>query len=329
MTLHFRSIAQLSQSVAAGLPRIPRSVDLVVGIPRSGMLVASMIALARNLPLADLDQFLDGRVMRSGTTRSQRQAAAAEARHVLLVDDSCRTGAAMTAARRRVDSTSEGMRYTTCVVYGVPGANPGVDLLLETVPEPRVFEWNVLHHPTIDRACVDIDGVLCVDPTDAENDDGSAYRRFLAGARPLHIPSRVIGTLVTSRLEKYRPQTEAWLERHGIRYRSLRMLDCPDASTRRALGLHGSFKASVYAALDSPLFIESELHQAREIARISGKPVLSLDGMVLCRPHQLSLAAIRQEAKPGNLMKMVGKALLGARGLRAIRSVRARSAVCD
>jgi len=44
-----------------------------------------------------------------------------------------------------------------------------------------VFEWNALHHSNPERFCVDIDGVLCRDPTEAENDDGESYLEFLPG----------------------------------------------------------------------------------------------------------------------------------------------------
>lgn len=72
---------------------------------------------------------------------------------------------------------------------------------------PRVFEWNVLHHPVLNDACVDIDGVLCRDPTPAENDDGRKYREFLSTVEPTIVPGQRIGHLVTSRLEQYRPKT--------------------------------------------------------------------------------------------------------------------------
>lgn len=63
---------------------------------------------------------------------------------------------------------------------------------------------------------MDIDGVLCADPTPEENDDGEKYRHFLLNTPPLFIPKVTIGTLVTSRLEKYRPETEAWLQKNHV-----------------------------------------------------------------------------------------------------------------
>lgn len=319
--MHFRSIKQLYHDVWSNLHRLPVDIDLVVGIPRSGMLPATMIALARNLPLADLDGFAEGRLLNTGHTRLEtgREGAATGRdgrafRHVLVVDDSCRTGSSMQAARDTLAKLVDPPRLTFCVAYGTGDPAPLVDIALAAVPEPRVFEWNVLHHPLVNRACFDIDGVLCVDPSERENDDGAAYMAFLMDAQPLHRPQREIAMLVTSRLEKYRPQTEDWLARHGIRYRELRMLDLPDAETRRRLAAHGSFKAEVYRQSDCALFVESELPQAREIARLSGKPVLSLQGPEMIQPGGLNPRAIQQKMQPARLARRVKRRLAGLVG---------------
>lgn len=307
--MHFRSIKDLYQDVWQNLHRLPQDIDLVVGIPRSGMLPATMIALVRNLPLADLDGFVEGRTLSSGSTRVEAGSAGGRPRHVLVVDDSSRTGASMLEARDALAALPDPPRFTYAVVYGTPKPAPGVDVALAAVPEPRVFEWNVLHHPIVSRSCFDIDGVLCIDPEEHQNDDGAAYLEFLLGAAPLHRPRREIAMLVTSRLEKYRPQTEDWLARHGIRYRELHMLDLPDAATRRRLGAHGSFKAEVYRNSDCALFVESELPQAREIARLSGKPVLSLQGPEMVTAGALNPHALAQQLRPSRLKKRVSRML--------------------
>ena len=65
----------------------------------------------------------------------------------------------------------------------------------------------------------------CVDPTPEENDDGPRYREFLLNAQPLFIPRTEVGTLFTSRLEKYRPEIMAWLKKNHVKYDKLVMLD--------------------------------------------------------------------------------------------------------
>ncbi len=159
--------------------------------------------------------------------------------------------------------------------------------MFEVVPQPRMFQWNVMHHWFLGQSCVDIDGVLCADPTNEENDDGPAYEKFLRGALPLHRPSRKIGYLVTSRLEKYRPQTEAWLARHGVQYGKLVMLDLPSKKERQRQSAHGTFKADFFRNSDAVLFIESEYDQALKIANAAGKAVLCWETQEIVSPSSL------------------------------------------
>ncbi len=280
--MNYRSYADLANLVHASMPRLPRDVDLVVGIPRSGLLPAGMIALALNRPLADLDGFLAGRTLANGVTRPVPGAGQRRFRHALVVDDSIRSGGTLGQVRAAIAAMGGGLadKVTYLAVYGAtPGPHPdGADMQLEVCPTPRVFQWNVMHHVVLESACLDIDGVLCRDPTPAENDDGPRYREFLLGAEPLHLPTRPVRRLVTSRLERYRPETVEWLARHGVSYGRLDMLDLPDAATRRRLGSHASFKAAVYAGdSGAKLFIESCRRQAPEVARLSGKPVLCVE----------------------------------------------------
>ena len=58
--MNYRSVNDLNHCIVANLHRLPRDIDLVVGIPRSGVLAASLIALHLNLPLVDLDGFIEG-----------------------------------------------------------------------------------------------------------------------------------------------------------------------------------------------------------------------------------------------------------------------------
>lgn len=121
-----------------------------------------------------------------------------------------------------------------------------MDLYLEILEQPRIFQWNFLQHGFLIHACFDIDGVLCDDPSPEQNDDGPRYRDFLLHA-PLKLkPQRPVKYLVTSRLEKYRPETEQWLAEHDIPYEQLIMMDVATAEERRRLGNHASFKAEQY-----------------------------------------------------------------------------------
>ena len=293
--MNYRSIGDLSISVNSNLHKIPQDVDLIVGIPRSGLLAGSVVALALNIPIVDLEAFIENREIQYGGTRSIRNpgiATPADAKHVLIVDDSSRTGESIAAAVKLIEKTNFGCKHTTCVVYATQRGGRAVDICFEKVANPRAFEWNIFHKQSLGECCVDIDGVLCLDPTYDENDDGEKYRRFLLNARPLMRPTTKIGVLVTSRLEKYRSETQQWLENNSIKYHKLVMLDLPDAATRRRLGVHGKFKAEVYARHPGTrLFIESEVRQAVDIARLSGRPVLCFTNQRIYTP-EMSLKRI-------------------------------------
>ncbi|WP_072395368.1 phosphoribosyltransferase family protein [Hyphomicrobium sp. CS1GBMeth3] len=298
--MHYRSVADLNDDIISGLPLLPPDVDLVIGIPRSGLLAGTLLALALNVPATDVEGFLAGRILSTGRTRRRElfDSDPRRARRVLVVDDSADTGQSVRDARARLTSEHPGVAFSFCVVYGTAPECDGVDITLKVVPQPRLFQWNVMHHNMLARCCVDIDGVLCSDPSDDENDDGERYLKFLLNAPPFHTPTRRIGWLVTSRLEKYRKETEAWLAKRGIEYGELHMLDLPSREARLKAGSHGSFKAEVYSRTTGALlFIESEREQAREICRLAGKPVLSLGSQELFTPEPLSPLALAQRVR--------------------------------
>jgi uncharacterized HAD superfamily protein/hypoxanthine phosphoribosyltransferase len=280
------SVAQLASVVRDNLHLVPRDVDLVVGIPRSGMIPAHLLALYMNRLVVDLETFLANGAAGHGRTRSPgagiREPFAA--RHVLLVDDSMSSGKSMQAVLERVRAANFPGKVTTLAVIVTPSTTHAVDLHFKELPRPRVFEWNLFHHPEMENSCFDLDGVLCVDPTEDDNDDGPRYVEFLRSARPRFVPTRKIAHIVSARLERYRTETEDWLARHGIAYGELHLVDLPSAAERQRLGVHATHKATVYKASGAVLFYESDVQQARDIARLSGKPVLCTADMQLYLP---------------------------------------------
>lgn len=313
-SVEFRSIADLATTVRSNLNRVPVGVDLIVGVPRSGVLAASVIALGLNRRLTDLNLWLSGASTEYGRTRSIPGGGPPDprdARSILLVDDSVRTGKSIEAARSAILRSGFSGRLTTLAIFAAPSGRGKVDLHFEVVSLPRAFEWNVMHRVELADCCVDIDGVLCVDPTDEENDDGQRYQRFLHDAAPLVIPTYPVGHVVTSRLERYRPQTEAWLRRQGVSYGSLHMLDAPDAEARRRNRMHAGFKASVYRGQhETHLFIESDSRQSAQIADIAGKPVLCYATQ---RLHKPGASVARIEAAGAGLATRLSRLLVRAR----------------
>lgn len=270
----YRTLGDLSNLVRKNTSKIPHDIDLVVGIPRSGMIPAYMVALFLNKRVTDLDSFLDGRIVEAGERSQYIQQS--DIRKILIVDDSVCEGNAMRKAKAKLQPISSRYELIFMAPIVTTEGRKYVDIYLETIDDSRVFEWNVFHHGILEHACLDIDGVLNVDPE--IDDDGPIYTDFLLHAQPLFLPTVPIGTLISCRLEKYRSHTEQWLREHGIQYKELIMLDMPDKATRVAWGKHGEYKAEYYKnKKDYWFFIESSKEQAEIIAKATFKPVLCVE----------------------------------------------------
>ena len=296
--MHFRSVADLNADVVAWSETLPRDIDVVVGIPRSGMLVATLLGLHMDRPITDLIGYTEGRTYLGGRRTRGRHSTTGQ--HALVVDDSVWSGRAIQEAMAEVEHSSVAGRTSYGGVYVHDRSSAAqVDHWHAVVPMPRVFEWNVLHHDRLHECCMDIDGVLCRDPIEEENDDGPAYASFLQDVPARLIPGEPIGWLVTSRLERYRPETEAWLRASGIQYRELLMHPAADGAERRAATDHAKRKARAYVQTGAWLFIESDTSQAKEIARRSGKAVYCTDTRQMVQPSPLAAARRQFEDLPG------------------------------
>lgn len=287
--MNFRSYADLAASISLWQHQLPRDFTLICGVPRSGLVAANILALQWNLPLADVDGVCAGRMLSGGRRLAHigRAATMETAQKILVVDDSVHSGESIELVREKMSLLSPQHQVSYAAVYATPAGTKRVDYYAEVVSAPRIFEWNLFHHSSLGNTCVDIDGVLCVDPTDEENDDGERYREFLRTAKPKYIPTAEVGWLVTSRLEKYRPETESWLARHGVAYRNLCMLNLPDMHARRATGAGATFKAEQYSKSGAAFFIESHFNQAVSIAELTKKPILAIDRMIVAGPDGL------------------------------------------
>lgn len=272
--MRYVTITELSDIIRHNLWKIPHDIDLVVGVPRSGILPASMIALYLNTNLGDLDNLLEEKHFSIGRTR-QSFMNHHEIKKVLVVDDSVMSGGSIIEAKKKLEPISSKYDLTYLAPISSSNGTQYIDIFFEIIDEARVFEWNLFHHPYLINACFDLDGVLCCDPI--IDDDGEQYIHFLETATPLFIPTAPIGAIITCRLEKYRKQTEAWLSKYNINYQKLIMLDLPTKTARIKWGKHGEYKGEYYKNSHCSIFIESSLRQAQIIAKISGKPVICVE----------------------------------------------------
>lgn len=297
--LGYVKLHEIIDIIRMDIDKIPRDIDLIVGIPRSGIIPAYTIALYMNRLVTDLETFLaDGKIGHGERkTQGEQQVVPSQARHILLVDDSYATGNSLEKILARIQASGYKGKITTYVGVIVPASVDKVDLYGIAMPLPRVFEWNAMHHGMVEQACFDMDGLLCIDPTPEQNDDGPRYQEFLLNAPVKFTPTGKIPHIVSARLEKYRPETEEWLRRNGVEYGKLHLLDLPSAAERQRLRAYVPHKAGIYRKTNTVLFFESEPHQAEAIAQESGKPVLCTHNMRLYRDPGLNLRSQIQNTK--------------------------------
>lgn len=287
--MNFRSFNDLNLAILSNLSKIPLKTDLIVGIPRSGLLAANILALHLNIAVTDLDGFLDGRILSGGRRITNFLKPFNDYRSIIVLDDSIMTGRSMQSAKIMVEKCNYDKEITYGVVFATYNTLSFVDFYFNICPAPRMFEWNLMHHVHLNFCCVDLDGVLCEDPTEDENDDGEKYKHFLLNALPLLRTTRKLGCIVTNRLEKYRSITEFWLSNNHISYGSLFMCDLPSKEARVKANQHAEFKAHIYLKTESVLFIESSEWQSNKIAKIANRPVYCTDIRKMIYPSLIKL----------------------------------------
>jgi len=270
--MNFRTIADLNNCIMRNLIKIP-DVDIIIGVPRSGLLPATLLSLYLNKPMATLQEFNKGQIHLGGPRGKIKSG---KIKKAIVIDDSVLMGTAINEAKSLLQHHRK-VKFYFGAVYAAPKAVKKVDFFLEVCPMPRVFEWNVMHHSIMQKCCVDIDGILCPDPVYEQNDDGEEYIKFLLDAPILFKPTYPIKCLVSNRLEKYREHTMNWMQKHNIQYNSLYLANYPNQAARKQAQKYGEFKADIYLKEeDTVLFIESNIDQAIEIFEITKKPVYCL-----------------------------------------------------
>lgn len=285
--MKYITLNELVQTIRHNIHKIPHDIDFIIGIPRSGMIAASIISEYINVPLIDYKSFCCGMKPSGGNrlTLTNRKPTG----KVLVIDDTCYSGASMKGAMESLKRFTDYNFIFSCVYLEGPGEE-AVDLWLEDVrmytdnfKSIVLYEWNIQHHyPFIsEHTMYDIDGVLCVDPCDERME--AVYVDYIRNATPLFIPTVKIGKIVTYRLIKYADITQNWLKKQDIRYKELLMFNAQSWEERNSSGISPEqMKGNLYKIdTDSILFIESDDRQAQAIHEISGKPVLSIEKNIL------------------------------------------------
>jgi adenine/guanine phosphoribosyltransferase-like PRPP-binding protein len=125
----FKSYKDLISDVQKLLPKIPRDISAVIGIPRSGMVPAAMISTQIRVPLGMLAE--DGTlVIAEGQSTGNKSAITSG--KLLLVDDSITTGESLQTSKKLLDK-----ECVTCVIYATPTSVNKVDIYGEVTKHER------------------------------------------------------------------------------------------------------------------------------------------------------------------------------------------------
>jgi|SRR5690554_701991 len=288
--LIFKSYADLSNDIKRNLHLITQEgFELIVGLPRSGMIPAYMISAYLNIDCTDIDSFVANTKLQRGITRTTKASLTypQDAKKVLIVDDSVYSGKSMKLALDKMNIEII-EKIKTLAVYVNNDNPPFTDFYFEILNGKKLFEWGIFHNNIISNCCFDIDGVLCRDPLIDEDDDAEKYKDFIMNVEPLFLPTGRIHSLVTNRLEKYREPTENWLKKHNVLYDNLIMVELSNKEDKNLIDASVDNKAKYYKKSNTELFIESSLPQAEKIAVFAGKPVYCTDSNTYIDPSPLN-----------------------------------------
>jgi hypothetical protein len=279
--IQYRTIQDLNRTIQANLDKVPSGTEVLAGVHRSGQLAAQLIASQLNLPCISVRNLCETKWVYTGyrgyLEPEEQEEYLAKPRKVLVVEDATTSGATLIKERHRIENsmfaTSHDITYLT--VYPAADNVPGIDLWMEVVPGPRLFEWNWMNHSLMTKGVVSLDNILCYDPPEDMDKSESVYRQYVARARLRYAPRRLLTSIVSGRLTKYQSLTVQWLRRHEFKVSNVYLRRQEHQQVPR-------FKAAAYAALpEAQIFFEHDLDTANFIYNSTLRPVFCVESKEL------------------------------------------------
>jgi len=228
------STAKLSTDAITLSAMLPKDVDTIVAVPRSGMIPASVIACMLHLPLMTI---VDGQIVPCGNghrlcdqnTRKHRMA---------FIDDTLAGGAAQ---RKLIEQGLLTGNHIHAVVYS--SVDHGPHIYMRHLPFPHLLEWNLFNSCYIPNVSTDMDGILCHNPPH--------------DSTILYLPRRHrIKSIITARPASRRIETIRWLDEHDVQYE--RLLMWPHSEEAIDADALSQWKARMVQESGAEWYIESE-----------------------------------------------------------------------
>ena len=283
LNFKFSTVASLVEDCKKYL--IPKLATLnlkgIIGVPRSGMLPATLCALWLNLPMYTVGHDGQLHIMSnsSGFGGLRMQNFKERDGNILLIDDTLSSGGSMKRTLDCIDTTEN---IITCAVYANPKKLDKIDFYGLALHHPYILDWCFFNTSYMERTYLDFDGILCPNVPITVAQDESKYIDYITNAPPIQhrLPSLYkIKGVVTARLEKYREATEYWLKKNNVEYDELHMFPTEREKERDSNHIEESsnFKADIYSKSSAFIFVESHKLEAKKIHEKSGKVVICPD----------------------------------------------------
>lgn len=254
---------------------LPRDFDCIIGVPRSGLLVANVLASKMNKPLSTTDSFIAGQVWADKYAKGPQKY-----RKVLLVEDAVNEGRQLKEDVSKLLLHDPSLEVKTgCLI--TPFTSQMQDFIDYSYVNARncPSEWHMHSFFLNKRLAVDLDGVL------SDEVHGG----------PLLIPSFEVAAVVSARLESERAQTEKLLQDFGVRYQQLILF--PKLAEGRTLRSIAEYKAAAAKKLCVDWFWESDAPAAELIAGLLGKPVYCPSNRLIYSPKSNWFNTLRGKTK--------------------------------
>lgn len=258
----------------------PCRYDLIVGIPRSGLLIGSIIAAKLAVPLSTPDSFSNGIYWPGCSKMTQEKIFS----NIMIVDESVGTGDTMKKAYEVVRQHAPTAKITRAALMlignrlSAKSKKAFVDEYFKVVLSPVLVEWELLDNK-YGTVAMDLDGVICEECPRGIDVNETKYLNWLRDAKPYLIPNYEVDYIISNRLERYRQETEEWLRRNGVLYRKLILWNLE--SKKERLGKFATHKIDVLTSVKPDFFFESEDSQAKAIWTATKIPTICTDKMIL------------------------------------------------
>lgn len=257
------SLTDLSRDSARLAAMVSGKVDCIIGVARSGLAPATIVAMMLHLPLFVLRESEKDIVDAGHGWRLKTK----QFKSPLVIDDTSCSGTSLAKVKQVVKDSQ--IDAQSAVVYYDTQSSEKVDYFVKVLPRPHVLEWNIGNSVYASQMLWDMDGVICEDCPNYISDD-EHYANWLDVAKPKCLPLRSKIRIATGRREMWRPQTERWLAKHGVQ---AELLMHPNGERTGQSVIDHKANAVLRYAIGPVAMLESDRRQALKIQEQTGKRV--------------------------------------------------------